>query len=260
MRELAAALAALLLAAAPVAAARHDPGAGIPAPAALAPLARVGEIERHAPDDLWERINGEAELYKSYDFVSSAHARYEDPADPDRSVTLSVFMMEREIGAFGLFAAFRPRDCVRVAPIGNGACLGGEQGLLWHGAFFVLADAAGPEASRPADLRRALEAAAAALGTVPPRPDYLRIFARFADTETIRYHPAHLFGRKVFPPGLEGRSDGVTWFLTEGACNLEAIYATYAETLQAAVRSEPGGLRTLSGLDPELGPITLSGG
>ena len=261
MRRLAAALAAsLLLAAAPVAAVPIDPGAGIPAPTALSPLVLAGAVERHTPEDLWERINGEAELYKSYAFVSSAHVRYEDPDDPDRSVTLSVFMMDREIGAFGMFASFRPADCLRVQPIGNGGCLGGEQGFFWHGAFFVLADAAGPDASRPADLRRALEAAAAALGPAPPRPDYLRVFARFVDTETIRYHPVHLLGRKVFPPGLEGRSDGVTWFLTEGACNLEAIYATYADTLQGAVRSEPGGLRTLSGFDPELGPITLSGG
>lgn len=259
-RPLAAALVALLLAAAPAAAAKFDPRAGIPAPTALSPLARVGEVERRTPENLWERIDGEAELYKSYDFVSSAHARYEDPADPDRSVTLSVFMMEREIGAFGLFASFRPRDCARVVPIGNGACLGGEQGIFWHGAFFVVADAAGPDAWRVSDLRRALEAAAAALGTAPKRPEFLRVFARFADTETIRYHPVHLLGRKVFPPGLEGSSDGVTWFLTEGACNLEAIYATYSETLQGAVRSEPGGLRTLSGFDPELGPITLSGG
>ena len=118
-----------------------------------------------------------------------------------------MFAFADPLGAFGLFAAFRPPECA-VQPLGNGGCVGDYQGFFWHGDLFVLADAAGPAAARPADLHRALEAAAALLGPPPPRPEPLRAFSRFADTRTIRYQPQHLLGRAALPPGLEGTAGG----------------------------------------------------
>lgn len=252
------ALLPVLLVAAPAAPA--DPASALPAAAAaLAPLARAGPIERHSPETLWERINGEAELYKAYGLTASAHARYEDPALPDRRVELSVFSFADPLGAFGLFAVFRPPGCA-VQPLGNGGCDGDYQGFFWHGDLFVLADAAGPAASRPADLRRALAAAAALLGPPPPRPEPLRAFSRFADTRSIRYQPQHLLGRAALPPGLEGQARGVPVFLSVGPGTDEtaaAAFDAYAAVLGGAVRSERDGYRVLAGRDPDLGPVLL---
>jgi hypothetical protein len=104
-------------------AAPPDPATALPDAAALAPLASAAPIERHTPDTLWERIDGEAELYKSHGLAASAHARYEDPKDPDRRVELSAFSFADPLGAFGVFAAFRPSRCDGLGP-GNGGCLG----------------------------------------------------------------------------------------------------------------------------------------
>ena len=104
-----------------------------------------------------------------------------------------------------------------MQPLGNGGCVGDYQGFFWHGDLFVLADAAGPAASRLADLRRALETAAVLLGPPPPRPEPLRAFSRFADTRTIRYQPPHLLGRAALPPGLEGTAGGTPVLLSVGA-------------------------------------------
>lgn len=258
-----AALALLQLLAGSALAAAADPAAALPAAAALPPLVREASIERHTAETLWERIDGEAELYKSYGLAASAHALYEDPAQPDRRVDLSVFALADPLGAFGLFAAFRPPECDAVQPLGNGGCVGDYQGFFWHGDLFVLADAAGPAASRPADLRRALETAAALLGPPPPRPEDLRAFSRFADTRTIRYQPQHLLGRAALPPGLEGTAGGTPVFVstTEGTSeSVAAALAAYARVLEGSVRSERNGVPVLSGRDPALGPVTVVGG
>ena len=242
-------------------AAPADPAAALPAAASLPPLALRGPIERHSAETLWERIDGEAELYKSYGLTTSAHALYEDPADPDRRIDLSVFAFADPLGAFGLFAAFRPPECT-VRPLGNGGCVGDYQGFFWHGELFVLADAAGPAAGRPADLHRALEAVAALLGPPPPRPEPLRSFSRFADTRTIRYQPQHLLGRAALPPGLEGTAGGTPVFVSTGADIAQGltVLEAYAGVLEGAARVERDGFTVLSGRDPALGPVTIAVG
>ncbi len=247
---------AVLLAASPASAA-GDPATGLPGPDALAPLVRLGPVERQTPESLWERIDGEAELYRTYGLAASAHARYEDPADPERRIELSVFALADPLGAFGLFAAFRAPECAPVRPLGNGGCLGDLQGFFWHGERFVLADAAGPDVTRGADLRRALESAAALLGPPPPRPGPLRAFARVVETRTIRYQPVHLLGREGLPAGLEGRADGKSVFVATGGELPPAALERYAAVLEGLVREQRGGSLIVDGRDPALGPTTL---
>jgi hypothetical protein len=256
-----AALALLLALAGAARAAPADLAATLPAAASLPPLALRGPVERHSAETLWERIDGEAELYKAYGLTTSVHAVYEDPANPDRRVDLSVFAFADPLGGFGLFAAFRPPECT-VRALGNGGCVGDYQGFFWHGELFVLADAAGPAAGRPDDLRRALEAVAALLGPPPPRPEPLRAFSRFADTRTIRYQPQHLLGRAALPPGLEGTAGGTPVFVSTGADTAQGATAleAYAGMLEGPVRVERDGVSVLSGRDPALGPVTIAVG
>lgn len=262
MRSVLAAALVLAVTTTPAPAAPVDPAMALPAVAALAPLVRRAGIERHTPETLWERIDGEAELYKTFGLTASAHALYEDPAAPDHRIDLSLFSFADPLGAFGLFAAFRPPECT-VQPLGNGGCLGDYQGFFWCGDVFVLADAAGSDSARPTDLRRALAAAAALLGPAPRCPEALRAFSRFVDTRTIRYQPQHLLGREALPPGFEGIAGGTPVFLSSGAFTSEAVgaaLAAYAPVLAGAARSERNGYRVLAGRDPDLGPVLLVGG
>jgi hypothetical protein len=262
MRRAAATLAVVCALAAGPAGADDDPAAGLPGETALAPLHRAGTVERHTAETLWERIDGEAELYRAHGLIASAHASYVDPANGDHRVEISVFTFADPLGAFGIFAAFRPPECAPVARVGNGGCLGDYQGFFWQETLFVLADVAGPEAMRSSDIHRALEAAAARLGPPPPPPEPLRAFSRFADTRSIRYQPQHLLGREALPPGLEGVASGLPVFVSVGPSNANGTRATldaYALALEGAVLSESDGRPVLSGRDPALGPVLLIG-
>jgi hypothetical protein len=241
-------------------AAPPDPATALPDAAALAPLARAAPIERHTPDTLWERIDGEAEIYKSYGLAASAHARYEDPKDPDRRIELSAFSFADPLGAFGIFAAFRPSSCDGRGH-GNGGCLGDYQGFFWQGGLFVLADASGPAATRPADVRRALDAAASLLGSAPEPPAPLPEFLRLATG--ARYQPQHLLGRAALPPGLEGNAGGTFAFRATAAADLDAARAwleAYGAVLEKPESGSREGRRYLAGIDPALGPVVLLAG
>jgi hypothetical protein len=175
---------------------------------------------------------------------------------------LSVFVFSDPLEAFGFFAALRPPECAPLASIGNGGCLGDRRGFFWQGPLFVLAEASGPAATRPADVRRALEAVAALAGAPPARPEPLRAFSRFADTRSIVYQPRHLLGHEALPPGLEGLAAGMPVFLSVGPCDTERMAAAleaYAAVLERPERGVVNGYRMLSGRDPALGPVLLAG-
>ena len=229
---------ALVCALAPVAAgAGDDPAAMLPPATALAPLLRLRPVARHAPGALPAPRDGSANPLRAFAPTASAHALHEDPADPAHRVELSVFVFADPLAAFGFFAALRPAECAPVARIGNGGCLGDRQGFFWQGPLFVLAEASGPAATRPADIRRALEAVAALAGPPPPRPEPLRAFSRFADTRSIVYEPRHLLGREALPPGLAGLVDGLPVFLSVGPCDtakMTAMLEAYAADARAA--------------------------
>lgn len=248
-----------IAAAAPAFAAAPDLVAGLESLAAPTPLVRQGRLERHTPETLWERIDGEAELYMSFGLAGSAHLMFADPGQDERRVELSVFSFQDPLGAFGVFASFRSSSCV-VHSLGNDGCLGDYQGYFWHGDVFVVADAAGPRQTRPGDLQRMLEAAAVLLGPPPPPPKPLRDFSLLAEPGTIRYQPRHLLGREALPPGLEGTVRGTAVFVSVGPRDpAGAALESYAVALEGAVRGERDGYRTLAGQDRFLGPLTIVG-
>lgn len=256
-RSVLAAALAPLLAAAAAAAAPSDPAAALESLAAP-PLVRRAPVALCTPETLWERIDGEAELYRGYGVAASAHAVLEDPQRPDdRRVEVSVFSFADPLGAFGIYASFLPPGC--EAPLGSAGCVEDFLGFFWQGDLFVLADAAGPDATRAADLRRVLEAAAALLGPAPAAPAGLRHFAQFTEKGSVRYQPRHLLGRAALPPGLEGTARGTTVLMSDGARGAEAaaVLESYAAALEKPTGGERDGARWLAGRDPVLGPVTL---
>jgi hypothetical protein len=253
LRSAGAALGLCLLAGAALA----DPAGFIPPSSELASLVLAGQVEKHTPDSLWEKIDGEAESYRRFGLVSAALAYFEIPGNPDAGLEVSAFEMGDELGAFGVWATFRrPGDPVEA--LGNGGLRDDYQAALWSGRSFFLLHAFGSEAERSASLARGIDALLARVGASPPRPPFLSSFEEIADPSTVAYAPDHLLGRGVLPPGLEGRTrEGLGVFASTSAPGAPPALAAYRALLGDARPVEEGGASGWAGTDPDLGPVVL---
>ena len=87
-------------------------------------------------DNLYERINGRAELYLAYDVISLATATYEDKTDISRFIEVSVFDMGDPINAFGIFSVERfqgepPLDLGRMSYRSE------ANAYIWKGRYYI---------------------------------------------------------------------------------------------------------------------------
>ena len=153
-------------------------------------------------ESLFEYLDGGAPLYLDYGFESLAQVRYQKGDDPFTSVTLDIFDMGSELGAFGLYRTIRPPEA--------GAKTWGVEGYrtgtiaaTWRGAIYVQGEA---DDDHP-DLIEGLESlvAAAIEGVEGPRSlpaelDALPIEGRVPGSE--RYVAADLFGHAFLPGGV----------------------------------------------------------
>jgi hypothetical protein len=247
-------LMALLL---PLSAAAADPAIYMPDPKDMLPLVPAGEVARYTPENLWELINGEAELYRDNGLAQAATRRFEDPEDPLNRVVVSVFTMNDPLGAFGLFATYRPPGAL-PSGVGNGSYLEGHRAFFWQGPVFFMADAEGPWEMRDRGLMAALQAAASRLGPVPAEPEALKSIRGLTDPSSISYHPDHVLGRNIFPPGLSGRSSGgVPFFVSTVQVDTDRLISDFQGVLEGAREVKSEHLRGITGTDPSLGVITV---
>ena len=100
-------------------------------------------------DNLFERINGRAELYLSYDVVSLTTATFERGTDIGDFIEISVYDMGNLTNAFGIFSVERPPgetplDLVRISYRSDSSC------YIWKGKYYVAVVAS----DNTAELRR----------------------------------------------------------------------------------------------------------
>ena len=87
------------------------------------------------PDNLWEYINGQAELYLGYGFqlvVTSDYTSQEDSS----SLIVDIYMMESPGHAFGIYAAERTPDD-NFIDVGVQGYVGGNILNFWKGPYYV---------------------------------------------------------------------------------------------------------------------------
>jgi hypothetical protein len=85
----------------------------LPAPDSLGGWSIAEGPDEYDPDALWEYLNGGAPRYLSYGFRCLIHVRYQLGSDLLAGVTLDVFDMGDELGAFGIYRAGLPRGAER---------------------------------------------------------------------------------------------------------------------------------------------------
>lgn len=97
---------------------------------------RVDDILEFTPENLYEHINGNAELYLAYDVVKLTFASYANSADASEFFDIFVYDMGSAVNAYGIFTIERfdgepSVDLGRMAYQSNGNI------FIWKGSYYI---------------------------------------------------------------------------------------------------------------------------
>ena len=95
------------------------------------------------PKTLFQRINGQADLYIKYGFRRSVFSAYQERRRPENQIELDLYDMGNVLQAFGVFSRFRTED--RPAGVGMDSDLGDSSLLFYKGRYFVMLYATQPD-------------------------------------------------------------------------------------------------------------------
>jgi len=156
----------------------------------------------YSPDTLYEYLNGGAERYQTHGFRRLVHIRYQLGEDPLTCVTLDVYDMGSELGAFGIYSAARPVGLEPRRWGAEGYRIGTIAGV-YKGSIFVHGEADDDRPVLLAMLEDLMSRVAdGAKGSLSP-PSILTPLPeihRLAGSE--RYVPNNLLGHSFLPGGV----------------------------------------------------------
>jgi hypothetical protein len=114
----------------------------LPAPHCAEGWVMEEKVALYTKDTLFERINGESELYFPYGFEMLASARYADRENLQVAVEADVYRMGSLLDAFGIYANYRRTDD-GVVNIGAEGFVSPTQLLFYQDRYFVRLQASG---------------------------------------------------------------------------------------------------------------------
>src|ERR1035438_3684104 len=106
----------------------------LPVPACAENWLMDGKAALYDRDNLFERINGESELYFPYGFELLASARYADKKNPNSALEADIYRMGSLLDAFGMYANYRRKDDPD-AGIGAEGSVSASQLFFYQGRF-----------------------------------------------------------------------------------------------------------------------------
>jgi hypothetical protein len=167
------------------------------------------------PDNMYEHVNGEAELLKRYGAASLAYASYEN----DRGAYLSVDILDMgvTVNAFGLYSLYAGCDGEEYSASGATVLSGDFTSYAILGRYFMRidfeADGSGEDGkSLVSKFLSKLSRTLPAPGPLPVAVDRLKILAR--KPCEVNYHPEHVDYDLETGPGYTWIGpDGGTYFI-----------------------------------------------
>jgi hypothetical protein len=174
----------------------------LPAASSLAGwVVSEGPIE-HTSATLYEYLDGGADRYLTHGFRVLLHLRYQLGADPLACVTLDIYDLGSDLGAFGIYSAARPPE-VGARPWGTEGYRVGTIAAAWKGSLYVHAEADDDRPELIAMLERLVAGIcerAAGGRSLPSVLAPLPVDGRVAQSE--RYVPDHLLGHSFLSGGV----------------------------------------------------------
>jgi len=149
---------------------------------------------------LFERINGQAELFFKYGFQKSVFALYQNRKDKENQIELDIYDMGSALHAFGIFSRFRNGD--RPGRAEPDSYFEDQSGFFYKGKYFVMLF--GTE-SNPDLLRDWSLLISKKIPDRSPPPREIGFFSKEGlKPGSIQYFPEGLLGRKFLGRGFQG--------------------------------------------------------
>jgi hypothetical protein len=173
-----------------------------PAPACAEGWVMQEKATLYNKETLFDRINGEAELYFPYGFELLASARYQSSRNPKIAVDADVYRMGSLLDAFGIYANYRRKEDV-VVNIGVEGAISSSQLLFHQERYFVRLQATGTTSLGPDIFLACARAISQNLPRNAVRPKELEAFMiPGVVPKSERYIAQSLLGYDFFRRGL----------------------------------------------------------
>lgn len=239
----------------------------LPAPACVDGWVMDGKVMLYDKDTLFDRINGESELYFPYGFEKLAYARYESRKDPKIALDADVYAMGSLLDAFGMFANYRRKDSTAAA-IGVEGTISSSQMLFYQDRYLVRLQVTGATTIDKDVLLACGRAIAQNLPRSTGRPQELNAFLVPAVVKkSERYIAQSLLGYEFFRRGLIadavlGKDEAQVFLVLETTSEAARAafdrYHAYLKTGGSNVRvAESSGRISLEANDPLYGAVVV---
>jgi hypothetical protein len=243
------------------------PNSFLPVSGLMTGWALEGPIKKYTGEDLFEYINGEAELYLQFGFKILTTGLYLKEGNEKLGIAADVYEMGSDLEAFGIYANYRKPEAEPLKA-GTEGFVSPSQLMFYQGRYFVQFNASGAAAqSREVFLNLAglISRNLPASPQSPPELTLLHIPALISKTE--KYVPQSVLGYPFFKKGvtaqalLDGRPVRIFVLLEgslEGARHTAQAYEKALKEKGATLSKEPessGGM--LCARDPLYGVVCL---
>jgi hypothetical protein len=202
--------------------------------------------KKYSSDNLYEYIDGEAEMYLAYGFKQLVTAVYASSGGQDSpSITVDIYDMGSLIDAFGVYSSYRYPD-YRFEPIGAESMISDYDIKFYQGRYFIHVTLSDNTESISQTGRKAAQWIAQHIQEQPKAPKELALLP--ADNQvdkTIKYTAKEMLSQSFLPGGLEAKyritGGEATGFVVifksledagKGLESLQAFYEKSGETVE----------------------------
>jgi hypothetical protein len=228
--------------------ARADEGGGniLPLPECGKGWMLDGKVTTYGPDDLYNYIDGEAELFIPYGFSVLATAAYQKGGGEGTAIVADVYKMGSLLEAFGMYAYYRNPDAEQTRTGAEGF-VEESQLMFYQDRYFVRLNASGngnPEKSAFLSCASAVIQKLPGPGKAPEELDILKTAPIVPRSE--RYIAKSVLGYGFFLRGLTADT-------TVGAADAK-VFVVFLDTPKAAGEALEAYIRSLkqAGRDPKV--------
>ena len=239
----------------------------LPAPSCAVGWGLGDKISLYTKDNLFDRIDGEAEMYFPYGFDLMASARYISKQNTQYAVEADVYKMGSPLDAFGIYANYRRSDD-EDASIGADGTIAPSQLLFYQDRYFVRLQATG---TLSVDKEVFLSCARGISHNLPVddgKPKELDVLVTpSVVSKSVRYIPQSLLGypfpRRGLMADATSGSGGMQIFIVldetpDAARKSFNLYLEYLQKSRAEVNLNAASKRTsFEAVDPLYGNVLV---